>query len=56
MSFSFSSFTQAESVAVIEFDQFDQFFTHPEKPTANKFSAVILIIRGQIPGTREGFL
>ena len=56
MSFSFSSFTQAESVTVIELDQFDQFFTQLEKPTANKFSAVILIIRGQIPGTREGFL
>lgn len=46
MSFSFSSFTQAESVAVIEFDQFDQFFTHPEKPTANKLSA-----RFYYPGT-----
>ena len=55
MSFSFSSFTQAESVAVIGFDQFDQFFTHPEKPTVNKFS-VEFLLSGDNFSAREGFL
>lgn len=49
MSFSFSSFTQAESVAVIEFDQFDQFFTRPEKPNPNKLPVVFYY-----PGTNTG--
>ena len=48
MSSSFYSIAQAESLAVTGFDQFDQFFTRPGKPTPNKLPVVFYY-----PGTNS---